>query len=211
MPHRVVTGRPSHRAALARAERRPGTVAASSRRSFVMSLACISVFLLAFVAVGLGARRALAAGGPPAISNVHDRGQVTAVVEYFFKFDRQERGDAVTLGSQGVATVTSEICAALARTTSSADIRLLLDDLSAQETATLTRFGAIVKDNGALDRVTAAGASADDLGMHPERYMDASDAVKVKAILLDEAKVGAKARIIGWILFSAFGVQYVPK
>ena len=207
MPHRLVIGR----AALVRAELCPGTVAASSRRSFVMSWACIFGFLLVFLAVGLGAKRALAAGGPPAISNVHDRGQVTAVVEYFFKFDPQERGDAVTLGSQGVATVTSEICAALAGTTSSADIRVLLDDLSAQETATLTRFGTMVKDNGALDRLTAAGASADDLGMHPERYMDAADAAKVKAILLDEAKVGAKARIIGWILFSAFGVQYVPK
>lgn len=176
-----------------------------------MSWACVLVSLLVVIAVGFGAKRALAAGGPPAISNVRDCVQVTAVADYFFKFDPQERGDAVTLGSAGVASVTGEICAALARTTNSAEIRLLLDDLSAQETATLTQFGTLVKDNGALDRLRAAGGSADDLGLHPERYMGAADAARVRAILLEEAKIGAKARIVGWILFSAYGVQYVPK
>lgn len=176
-----------------------------------MSWSCILAFLLAVIVAGFGMKRALASGGPPAISNVRDCEQVSAVTDYFFKFDPQERGDAVTLGSAGVASVTSEICAALARTTNSVDIRLLLDDLSAQETATLTQFGTMVKDNGALDRLKAAGGSADDLGLHPEKYMGAADAAKVRSILLEEAKIGAKARIIGWILFSAYGIQYVPK
>ena len=175
------------------------------------TLACALLACILVAGIGFGTTRAFAASGPPAISNVRDRAQVAAVADYFFKFDPQERGDAVTLGSQGVATVTAEICAALAGSKNSADIRLLLDNLSALETATLTQFGTIVQGNGALDRLKASGASSDDIGLHPERYMGAADAAKVRAILFEEAKIGAKARIIGWILFSAYGVQYVPK
>ncbi len=179
--------------------------------SIMTNWTCALLFLLVLITAGFGATRAFAASGPPAITNVRDCAQVTAVADYFFKFDPQERGDAITLGSQGVATVTTEICAALAGSKNSTDIRLLLDDLCAREDATLTQFVTIVQGNGALDRLKASGANSDDMGLYPERYMGAADAAKVRAILFEEAKIGAKARIIGWILFSAYGVQYVPK
>ena len=173
--------------------------------------ALLAFFFLFTFAVGFSSKRAFAAGGPPAISNVRDCAQVTAVADYFFKFDPQGRADVVTLGSEGVATVTRDICAALAGSMNSADIRLLLDELSAQETATLAKLATIVQGNGALDRLNASGASSGDLTLHPERYMGTTDAAKVRAISSKEEEIGAKARIIGWILRSAYGVQYVPQ
>ena len=179
----------------------------------VAGISCFSVLAVVATATWVAIRptAAHASSGPPNITDHRDCAQAAAVADYFFAYDPQEHADAQLLGPTGVADVKRDICGLLAGARGSEGIIAVLDQVSAKEKSALIAAGELLLSSGAMARSKAAGASSDDLILHPEKYMSVGDAEKVRTLLVEEARAGAKARIIGWILYSVYGLQYAPK